>query len=143
MIVLRDPELGVAAIGHFDEFSRKKNFDGLVATFLDRVRQRKRASAWDYWEEGEGDWEWEEQVEWRLGRSRGSGGWGGAGGVPGWSPGVHHLPVQDEPPPPLPPSLGNVGHRKMLNTPTSALRRASFIASSSALKISARKKYPC
>ena len=63
VIVLREPELGVAAIGHFDEFSRKKNFDGLVATFLDRVRQRKRASAWDYWDEGEGDWEWEEDGE--------------------------------------------------------------------------------
>ena len=63
VIVLREPELGVAAIGHFDEFSRKKNFDGLVASFLERVRQRKRASAWDYWEDGEGDWEWEEDGE--------------------------------------------------------------------------------
>ena len=53
VIVLREPVLGVAAIGHFDEFSRKKNFDGLVASFLERVRQRKRASAWDYWEEDE------------------------------------------------------------------------------------------
>ena len=63
VIVLREPVLGVAAIGHFDEFSRKKNFDGLVASFLERVRQRKRASAWDYWEEDEGDWEWEEDGE--------------------------------------------------------------------------------
>ena len=57
VIILRDPELGVAVIGHFDEFSRKKDFEGLVNSFLERLRQRKRASTWDYWEEGEGDWE--------------------------------------------------------------------------------------
>ena len=38
VIVLREPETGVTAIGHFDEFSRKKNFEALVATFLERVR---------------------------------------------------------------------------------------------------------
>ena len=63
VIILRDPELGVAVIGHFDEFSRKKDFEGLANSFLERLRQRKRASTWDYWEEGEGDWEWEEDGE--------------------------------------------------------------------------------
>ena len=63
VILLREPRLGVAAIGHFDEFARTKDFKGLVASFLERVRQRKRAEEWDYWEGGEGDWEWEEEVE--------------------------------------------------------------------------------
>ena len=63
VIVLREPQTGVAAIGHFDNFCRMKDFVSLMNCFLERVRQRKRADDWSYWEEGEDDWEWEEESD--------------------------------------------------------------------------------
>lgn len=63
VIILREPSLGVTAIAHFDEFSRRWDFEGIMKDFLEKVRKVKESKVWDYWEEEEGDWEWEEEEE--------------------------------------------------------------------------------
>eukprot|EP00092_Neocalanus_flemingeri_P011073 GFUD01011921.1.p1 GENE.GFUD01011921.1~~GFUD01011921.1.p1 ORF type:complete len:128 (-),score=27.42 GFUD01011921.1:62-445(-) len=41
VIILREPSLGVTAIAHFDEFSRKWDFEGLMKNFLEKVKLMK------------------------------------------------------------------------------------------------------
>ena len=63
VIILREPSLGVTAIAHFDEFSRKWDFEGLMKDFHEKVKLMKETKDWDYCEGEEGDWEWEEEEE--------------------------------------------------------------------------------
>ena len=63
VIILREPSLGVTAIAHFDEFSRKKDFEGLMKNFLENVKLMKERKEWDYWEGDEEEWDWEEEGE--------------------------------------------------------------------------------
>jgi len=63
VIILREPSLGVTAIAHFDEFSRRKDFECLMKDFLEKVKLTKETKEWDYCDGEEDDWEWEEEEE--------------------------------------------------------------------------------
>ena len=63
--IMREPSLGVNAIGHFDELSRVWDFEGLMNDFLAKVKLMKERKDYDYWD-GDGDeedWEWEIEEE--------------------------------------------------------------------------------
>ena len=66
-IIFRDSVSGVTAIAHFDEFSRKWDFEGMEDDFLNKVNLVRQRTAWEYDEEaGDGDWEWwddEEEIQ--------------------------------------------------------------------------------
>ena len=61
VIIFREPTTGVTAIAHFDEFSRKWDFEGLMNDFLEKVKSMKEKVEYDYWDEDE--WEWEDDEE--------------------------------------------------------------------------------
>jgi len=58
IIIMRDPTTGVAAIAHFDEFTKRKAFENMTKSFLDRVRQAMEED-WQYIDEEEEETEWE------------------------------------------------------------------------------------
>ena len=63
-IIFRDSPSGVTAIAHFDEFSRRWDFEGMMDDFIAKVIEMRLKSEWEYDEDaGDGDWEWWDDSE--------------------------------------------------------------------------------